>query len=129
MQKCDAKKKRSKLLVNCSAVIIGTEDFKLSSFLEKYKSTRFCIYKDMGQDLFIKIAFKDAKNTKESLTQDLVSNKEVLSFHFYKTWKEIEDAHGFETDSDLILFQEKKLKGRSRVFFKEISQIVAETIL
>lgn len=113
MEKSDAKKKRSKLLVNCSALIQGTKDFKLSSFLEKYKSTRFRIYKDEWEDVFIKIAFNDVNNTKESLIQYLDSDEnreQVLEFHFYKTWKEIQGILGFENHYAFPIFQEKKLK-------------------
>ena len=63
--------------------------------------------------MFIKIAFNDVNNTKESLIQYLdsdVNREQVLEFCFHKTWKEIQGIYGFETDFEFPIFQEKKLK-------------------
>ena len=100
--------KNSKLLIKCSVIIRGTEKFKVSSIINKYHNTRFCIYKDEFKNQFIKISFNDDNNTKESLIKNLSSNKNVISFDFYKSWKEIKDI--FQNDDQLTLFQQKKLQ-------------------
>lgn len=101
-------KTNSNLLVKCSGILRVTENFKISSFIKKYQNTRFCIYEDQLGVRFIKIAFNDLKKTKESLIKDLSCNKNVISFEFYKSWKEMKDI--FQNEDEFTLFQEKKLQ-------------------